>query len=232
MPEKVLIILHQERSIPGRVGYMLRRRGYELDIRRPRFGDPLPETMDDHAGAVIFGGPMSANDSDDYVRTETDWLSVPLKEKAPFLGICLGAQMLARHLGGKVAFHDDGNVEVGYYPLVPTQAGVALGPWPARVYQWHREGIEAPSSGVDVLAEGETFSCQAFRAGPAAYAIQFHPEVTLAMMYRWTTHAAHRMALPGAASRAEHFADRFVYDNDNIAWLERFLDIWLKSGAR
>src|SRR4051794_3142521 len=89
----VLVVLHQETSTPGRVGNALRLLGHRLDVRRPRFGDPLPPTLDDHAGAVIFGGPMSANDPDDYVRREIDWISVPLKEDRPFLGICLGAQM-------------------------------------------------------------------------------------------------------------------------------------------
>src|SRR6476469_9321005 len=68
----VLIVLHQETSAPGRVGNALRALGHPLDIRRPRFGDPLPDTLDRHAGAVIFGGPMSANDSDEYVRREID----------------------------------------------------------------------------------------------------------------------------------------------------------------
>ncbi len=95
----VLIILHQESSTPGRVGNALRALGYALDIRRPRFGDSLPATMDGHSGAVIFGGPMSANDGDDYISREIDWIGVPLRENRPFLGICLGAQMLARHLG-------------------------------------------------------------------------------------------------------------------------------------
>src|ERR1700733_8449243 len=71
-PLPVLIVLHQESSSPGRVGNALRALGHSLDIRRPRFGDPLPETLDAHAGAVIFGGPMSANDSDDYVTREID----------------------------------------------------------------------------------------------------------------------------------------------------------------
>ncbi len=101
----VLIVLHQETSTPGRVGNALRALGHRLDIRRPRFGDPLPETLDDHAGAVMFGGPMSANDPDDYIRREIDWISVPLREQRPFLGICLGAQMLAMHLGARVAPH-------------------------------------------------------------------------------------------------------------------------------
>ena len=103
MPEPILIILHQEHSTPGRVGYSLRRLGYGLDVRRPRFGDPLPETLREHAAAVIFGGPMSANDDDDFIRREIDWIAaVPLKEDRPFLGICLGAQMCARALGGRV----------------------------------------------------------------------------------------------------------------------------------
>src|SRR3954466_13356102 len=83
----VLIVLHQETSTPGRVGNVLRALGYPLDIRRPRFGDPLPETLEAHAGAVIFGGPMSANDCDDFVRCEIDWIAVPLREQRPFLGI-------------------------------------------------------------------------------------------------------------------------------------------------
>ncbi|HEY9213798.1 MAG TPA: glutamine amidotransferase, partial [Ancylobacter sp.] len=62
MGSKVLIVLHQEHSSPGRFGRLLVERGYKLDIRRPCLGDPLPDTMDDHLGAVIFGGPQSAND--------------------------------------------------------------------------------------------------------------------------------------------------------------------------
>src|SRR5712672_3452599 len=77
----VLIVLHQESSTPGRVGNALRALGHRLDIRRPRFGDPLPNTLEQHAGAVVFGGPMSANDSDNYIRREIDWIEIPLCEQ-------------------------------------------------------------------------------------------------------------------------------------------------------
>lgn len=97
--DRILVILHQETSSPGRVGQMLQEKGFRLDIRRPVFGELLPETLDDHAGAIIFGGPMSANDREPHITRETEWLQVPLREKKPFLGICLGAQMLSRHLG-------------------------------------------------------------------------------------------------------------------------------------
>lgn len=77
---KILIILHQEQSTPGRVGFLLRQLGFELDIRRPRFGDPLPQSMREYEGVVVFGGPMSANDNDEYIREEINWLAKPLKE--------------------------------------------------------------------------------------------------------------------------------------------------------
>jgi GMP synthase (glutamine-hydrolysing) len=226
MPAPVLFILHQEHSTPGRVAQILKNRGYTFDIRRPRFGDPLPETLAGHAGAVIFGGPMSANDEEEFVRREIDWLKVPLKEEKPFLGICLGAQILARHLGSAVYCHRDGHVEIGYYPIRPTAAGRAVcDAWPKSVYQWHREGFDLPR-GAQLFAEGDTFPVQMFRWGPCAYAIQFHPEVTHAMMCRWTARGAARMELPGARPWAAHFEGRAVHDPAVRAWLETFLARW------
>ena len=222
----VLIVLHQEASIPGRIGNALRALGYPLDIRRPRFGDALPETLVAHAGAVIFGGPMSANDPDDYVRREIDWIAVPLLEQRPYLGICLGAQMLAKQLGARVAPHAEGRVEMGYYPIRPTPAGLKVcARWPDQVYHWHREGFELPK-GSELLAEGGDFPAQAFRFGNA-FGFQFHPDVTYAMMCRWTTCGAERLDMPGAHPRHQHFAGRACYDVVERAWLKHFLDGWL-----
>ncbi len=224
----VLIVLHQETSTPGRVGNALRAMGYPLDIRRPRFGDPLPETMERHAGAVIFGGPQSANDSDDFITREIDWISVPLREGRPFLGICLGAQMLAKQLGASVAPHREGRAEIGYYAIRPTEAGRAIcTDWPDHVYQWHREGFELPS-GCVLLAEGDDFPIQSFRCG-TALATQFHPDVTTAMMHRWTTRGHERLDMPGARPRHDHFSYRAIYDVVERAWLNAFLDIWLRQ---
>jgi GMP synthase (glutamine-hydrolysing) len=229
MTKPILIVLHQEHSTPGRVGHALTARGFALDMRRPRYGDPLPATMEGHAGAVIFGGPMSANDPDDYIRREIDWIGLPLKERKPLLGICLGAQMLVKHLGATVSGHPKGHAEIGYYPIRPTAAGRAVcDPWPEQVYQWHREGFDLPRDAV-LLAEGDTFPVQAFRAGGSAYGLQFHPDVTYAMMYRWTTRGHERMALPGAKPRADHFADRAVHDLRGRAWFAAFIDKWLAA---
>lgn len=228
MSQPILIVLHQEHSTPGRVGSSLQKFGFRLDIKKPRFGDALPPTLEDYAGAIIFGGPMSANDEDEYVRREIDWIAVPVNENKPFLGICLGAQMCAKALGANVFAHPEGKAEIGYYPIRPTEAGRALvEAWPEQVYQWHREGFGLPRC-AELLAEGDTFEVQAFRYR-RCYALQFHPDVTHAMMHRWTTRGHVRLTLPGAKARAEHFADREVYDFSARAWLNDFLSRWIAA---
>jgi GMP synthase (glutamine-hydrolysing) len=228
---QILIVLHQETSSPGKLGQMLRAKGLDLDIRRPRFGDPLPETMAEHAGAVIFGGPMSANDGDDFVRREIDWIGVALKEGAPFLGICLGAQMLVKQLGGTVCGHCDGCAEIGFYRLHATEAGRRLTEWPDTVYQWHREGFDLPA-GATLLARGDIFENQAFSVNGTAFGLQFHTELTYAMACRWTVRGAERFTLPMAQSRAEHMAGWFRYDPPIRAFLWNFLDVWLAQDRR
>ena len=228
----MLIVLHGEHSTPGRIGRMLRDLGFGLDIRRPRFGDSLPQNMSGHSGAVFFGGPMSANDEDDWIRREIDWIGLPLKEQKPFLGICLGAQMLARHLGQTVGRHPEGKVEVGYYPIRPTEAGRGLcaAPFPTCVYQWHREGFDLPS-GATLLAEGEDFEAQAIRFGEKAFGLQFHPDVTYDMMCQWTVTALERMNQPGAQEARRHLDGWFQHDGVVARWTEAFLRCWSGGAA-
>ena len=148
---------------------------------------------------------MSANDTDDFIRREIDWLDVPLKEKKPFLGICLGAQMLAHHLGSRVYQHPDGHAEVGYYPIRPTEIGRAVcDPWPEQVYQWHREGFDLPL-GADCWPRAIPSRCRPSATAAPPIALQFHPDVTHAMMCRWTTRGHERMLLPNAKPRARAF---------------------------
>jgi GMP synthase (glutamine-hydrolysing) len=221
---KVLVVLHQETSSPGRVGQMLIERGFDLDIRRPPLGDDLPETMEGHAGSVMFGGPMSANDGEEFVRRETDWLAVPLRENRPFLGICLGAQMLVNHLGGKVEGHQRGLVEIGWYPIRPTPEGRDLLHWPDMVYQFHREGFSLPA-GATLLATADAYPNQAFRYGDNAWGIQFHAELTRVMMQRWVVHGAHRFELPGAQPGRDHLGGRLIWDMHLKRWLGDLLDL-------
>ena len=147
-----------------------------------------------------------------------------------FFGICLGAQKLVRHLGGTVAPHADGHVEIGYYPLYATEAGREALNWPDMAYQWHREGFDLPV-GAELLAYGDVFENQAFRYGDNAYGVQFHGELTLAMMHRWTVKGAERFSLPGAQNKVEQMAQRPLYDPAIKQWLGDFLDLWIGTAA-
>ena len=113
--KKALIILHQKRSIPGDIGKKLIKRGYELDIKRPCVGCKLPNKLDDYSLVVILGGPISVNDNMDYINYEIEWIDVVLKSEKPFLGICLGAQILTKYLGYKVEKNSSHLSEIGFF---------------------------------------------------------------------------------------------------------------------
>ena len=230
----VLVVLHQEHSTPGRVGNALRALGHALDIRRPRFGDPLPETLDAHAGAVIFGGPMSANDSDDYLAREIDWIE-SAAARAAAVPRHLPRRADARQTSGRQSRAPRARPDPDRLlpdPTRPTPGRSLLPDWPSHVYHWHREGFELPA-GTELLAHGDDFPNQAFRAGHA-FGFQFHPDVTTAMMHCWTTRGD--LDLPGAQPRHQHFEGRAIHDVAERAWLAAFIDGWLKReplrGAR
>lgn len=223
--KKVLLIVHQRHSVSGNVGALLAERGYELDMRCPCIGQELPENMDEHEAAVVFGGPMSANDCQtlDGIKLELDFIPKILDAEKPFLGICLGGQMLARVIGGEVDLHPEGRVEIGYYKICPTEAGKELFGDCQHFYQWHKEGFDVPDC-VTELATGEHYPNQAFLYGKNAMGIQFHPEITLEMIHRWTSGAGHRMDRPGAQPKKAHLIGHSLFDKRIDAWTRNLFD--------
>lgn len=100
MSKTILAVVHQATSDPGRIGARLQARGYHVQRCCPMAGESLPAPTEDHAGVVVFGGPMSANDTGlDGIRAELDWLPGVLNAGLPYLGVCLGAQLMTRVLG-------------------------------------------------------------------------------------------------------------------------------------
>ncbi len=227
MARPVLIVIHPATGNTGRLGAALRRRGVPLEIRCPARGDRLPESLDPFAGAVMLGGPMSANDSDSYIREEIAWTEKILAAGAPFLGICLGAQIMARAMGAHVFRPPSGAVEAGYYPLQICRAGRELFPAGFSPYQWHQEGFARPAQ-AEWLAKGQgDFPCQAIRYG-AAYGFQFHPEADLTMMRLWMRRRPERLTQPGAQAPLTHFLRHARFAPGLRRFLDRFLDRWLR----
>ncbi len=227
----VLLVVHREASRPGQVEEALNAKGWPTERCCLNAGNKLPACMEGYAGAVIVGGPMSANDDNlSSIKAELDWLPGVIEQETPFFGICLGAQMLARCLGAKVWRHPDGMMEIGYYPIVPTPQATGLFKKPMHVYHWHKEGFDLPT-GAELLVEGEIFQNQAFKYGPSAYGVQFHPEMQEPIMRHWLEAASHMLVEPGAQAPEQQLDGHAQYGPAMHRWLDDFIDVWLADRA-
>ena len=227
MPDRIIAVFHSRNSTPGKVGERLVARGFELDTRTPCHGDSLPEDLSGFAAAVVFGGPQSANDNHDPgIRAELDWIEgAVLPSGKPVLGICLGAQQIARVLGARVGLHPGGLVEIGYYEVRPTGHCPRFLAAPTMFYQWHRETFEIPRDAVH-LAENELFPGQAFRYREHVYGIEFHPEMTRDMIESWCGEddGAARLDRPNAQGRDAQLEGYARHADASDRWLDAFLD--------
>ena len=187
---------------------------HEIDIIRVELdeGEPLPDWRDADL-VVAMGGPMSVNDeaAHAWLAEEKEWIAAAAKAGVPYFGVCLGAQLLASSLGGRVSA--GGSPEVGVLPVTLTPEGLAdpvmsaLGPrFPA--LQWHGDTFDLPEEAVH-LGRSQAYDKQAFRVG-TAYGVQFHLEVTRPMLEEWSAVPAYVSSLDatlgdggfGALSRA------------------------------
>ena len=175
--EKVLFILHQKTSVPGDIGNKFQERGYDIEICRPPLGDELPINLINYSAIVVFGAPGSINDDDEFIKKEINWINNVIKSNVPFLGICFGAQLLAKYLGSEIKVNSQGLSEIGFYKINPTEIGNNLFQFQDTFFQFHSEGFDLPT-GCELLARGDVFNNQAFRY-KNCYALQFHPEVNL-----------------------------------------------------
>jgi GMP synthase (glutamine-hydrolysing) len=220
---RIALFIHRPSSTGGRAARMLRQKGWTLDKRCLPAGDDLPSDPLSYAGAVIFGGPMSANDDAPWIAQELRWIETALACQLPVLGICLGAQLMARCLGARISPHPQGHVEIGYWPInaVPRESPRIV--WPERVFQWHTEGFDLPPGAIP-LAHGDVFPNQAFAWQRQAVGVQFHPEITFGMMSKWTEIGAHKLNWPGAQSRDMQLQLGRKHDREARHWLDMYLD--------
>ena len=227
--KKALLILHQKKSIAGDIGIKLNRRGYDLNYCRPPLGDSLPENLNIFSLVVIFGGPMSVNDDDDYIKKEINFMKLVIESGIPYLGICLGAQFLAKYLGSTVKKNKLNLSEIGFYDIYPTKDGEEIFKNQKTFYQFHTEGFEVPSS-CKILAYGEKFKYQAFQY-KNCYAFQFHPEVNFRMHLRWLYFVLLKKPMVlfnnGAQNIFYQLFLRLKYNRQMSNWLDSFLDNYL-----
>ncbi len=227
--KKVLFILHQKTSVPGDIGNKFINRGYLIEICRPPLGDDLPSNLINYSAIVVFGAPGSINDEDEFIQKEINWLKKVIESNVPFLGICFGAQLLAKYLGSEVKTNSKGISEIGFYKIKPTQIGKDIFQLQDTFYQFHSEGFELPKD-CELLASGEIFDNQAFKY-KNCYALQFHPEVNFLVHVRWIylvlLKNPKKLFVTGAQNIFTQFFLRFKYNKSISNWLDVFIDQYL-----
>jgi GMP synthase (glutamine-hydrolysing) len=202
---KLLVCQHVAYEILGTLNPLLKEAGFR--IRYVNFGrhPHAKPRLDGYYGLVVLGGPMSVRQMDEYphLATEIALVREAVERRLPVLGICLGAQLVAKALGAEVRANDE--KEIGWYDVSLTTAGrqdplLQHFSQTERIFQWHGDILDIPE-GATHLAESTACSSQAFRYGDNVYGFQFHLEVDAAMIGRWLEVPIHRAELEALAGR-------------------------------
>ena len=230
MPKKTINIRHMEEIRNDHVAQFLNKNNIEQLHVNPAHGVPLPADNKDYDAVIIYGGIQSANDGFDktYITEELDWISDWLASGRPVLGICLGAQLLAKCLGGEVGTHPEHVCEVGFHEVTPTSQANGFLDAPMHFYQWHSEGFTLPDD-CELLAEGSQFPNQAFRYQSNTYGIQFHPEITHSIMKTWLMAGSHLLSNSGAHCADQQIEDESFYGENMGRWCWNFMENWMKT---
>jgi len=200
-------LYHDAQEGAGLIAEVLKEQGLSFRPVRLYDGEGLPRDTSDLEGLVVMGGPMNVDDIAHFpfLLPELQLLEKVIVEKKPILGICLGAQLIAKALGSRV--FPNKKREVGWHLVSLTAAGkvdphFSKFPDPLTVLQWHGDTFDLPEGAVP-LARSKDCENQAFRWGEATYALQFHLEATPSMLAQWCGSADGRDYAQGAGESVE-----------------------------
>ncbi|WP_433252579.1 type 1 glutamine amidotransferase [Streptosporangium sp. CA-135522] len=198
----ILAIQHEDGTGPGLVGERIAAAGVALDLRCPFQGDDLPSTLEGYEGLLVLGGTPGTYDVDiaPWLPHARDLLREAVRDQVPTLGVCLGGQLLAAACGGEVAVA--ARPQVGLYGLRAHPAAAddrlfAGFPADGQAVQWHWDEITSLPPGAVPLLWDADFPFQAYRLGPVAWGVQFHPEVLLDSARAWAKDESGKLARLG-----------------------------------
>jgi len=175
-PRQILVFRNAAGEELGNIRPVLESRGFDVRVVDLFDGVPVPDPSN-ASGLIFMGGPLCANDDVPFLRAEIDLIRSASDRRQPIFGVCLGAQLIAKALGGRV--YASASPETGwsdiqlaecarkdrvFAPLAPVET----------VFQLHQDTFDLPP-GATLLASSERGVREAFRCGSAVYGVQFHP---------------------------------------------------------
>jgi GMP synthase (glutamine-hydrolysing) len=214
----VLVVEHEATAGAGLMAGAL---GTDVHTVRPYRGEPLPD-LARFGGLVVLGGSMGAGDDEiaPWLPATRYLIRDAVRTELPTLGICLGAQLLAAATGGTVERGREG-LELGVVPVTPLPAvsddpffggvlqalaadrsGAAAGTGRATAWlvrQYHYDAVVRLPADAELMVTGQRYPYQGFRVGPAAWGVQYHPEVSTGLFTRWVEGSVQRGELPADA---------------------------------
>ncbi len=208
MERNLLIIKQVEDEGPGLIEKIFTTHGWAIETIELSRGEELPSGFDEVGAVVVLGGPMNVHEEAKYpfLIEEEHYIRKALIGEIPLLGICLGAQLLAKTCGARVKKAPQR--EIGWCRVKKTGEGendslFSKSPDHMQVFQWHEDTFDIPEGAV-LLVTGKDCRNQAFRVGQNAYGLQFHIEVTEDMIQSWFQ------------SGEEAFVEKILSDTRNI----------------
>jgi len=213
------------------MGEAMSRRGIAYRYIRLFDGEPVPKDIERYTGLIILGGPMNVYEEErfPFLKDEDRVIKRAMDRGIPILGICLGAQLIAKANNARVEKGD--KKEIGWYELKLSRWGkedVVFGGFPERltVFQWHGDTFGIPD-GATHLAGSELFSNQAYRIGDNIYGLQFHLEVTEGMIRQWMVEYQDELASLDYIDPEKIISDTNRYIHDLSRHAEGFYDrLW------
>jgi GMP synthase (glutamine-hydrolysing) len=182
------IIQNDSEVPPGNITENLEAMGIPYFVHHPYLADPLPDLRDVTA-LIVMGGAMGANDDDrhPFLRDLKSLIRACVGQEIPYLGVCLGGQLLATTMGAQVV--SNRWVELGTLEVELTTEGIGDQLFKGvqgrfATFQWHHDSFDIPKEGI-LLAASAACAHQAFRLGKRAWGVQFHPEVTEEIIRDW-----------------------------------------------
>ena len=209
---------------PGYLGEYLHARNIPWEMVCVDEDHPIPERTEDVSALVFMGAAVSVNDRLPWVEGELRLIRRALEEEVPVMGVCFGAQLMSKALGGDVT--RGRGMEIGWHPLERTGMDGPdwFGELPQRfeAFHWHADTFSLPEGASHVLCS-DCFSHQGFTLGEHHLGMQFHLEMTKPMVQQWVERYGSDLQL---GSKCGQTADAILHDLDaRVERLHRISDL-------